>query len=53
VHSVDFDSWVTLTHVTGPSARDGSFLRPQADLPGLGLSLDLDLLGTPFVDVSA
>jgi L-alanine-DL-glutamate epimerase-like enolase superfamily enzyme len=52
VHSVDFDSWVTLTHVTGPSARDGSFLCPQADLPGLGLALDLDLLGAPVVDVA-
>ena len=52
VHSVDFDSWVTLCHVTGPSARDGSFLRPHATLPGLGLELDLSVLGEPFVDVS-
>lgn len=52
VHSVDFDSWVTIRHVTGPSARDGSVLRPDAELPGLGLELDLDLLGTPFVDVT-
>ncbi|HEY5662798.1 MAG TPA: mandelate racemase/muconate lactonizing enzyme family protein [Ilumatobacter sp.] len=53
VHSVDFDSWVTLRHVTGPSARDGSFLRPDGTLPGLGLTLDLDVLGEPFVDVAA
>ena len=52
VHSVDFDSWVTLCHVTGPSAREGSFLRPHATLPGLGLELDLSVLGEPFVDVS-
>ncbi len=53
VHSVDFDSWVTITHVTGPSARNGSFLQPDADLPGLGVALDVDLLGTPFVDLTA
>jgi L-alanine-DL-glutamate epimerase-like enolase superfamily enzyme len=52
VHSVDFDSWVTLRHVTGPSARDGSFLRPHPHLPGLGLDLDVSVLGDPFVDVS-
>lgn len=53
VHSVDFDSWVTVTHVTGPSARDGSSLRPHGELPGLGLTLDLAQLGEPFVDVRA
>jgi cis-L-3-hydroxyproline dehydratase len=53
VHSVDFDSWVTVTLVTGPSARDGSSLRPDAELPGLGVNLDLDALGTPFVDLRA
>ena len=51
VHSVDFDSWVTVRHVDGPSARDGSFLRPQDDAPGFGLTLREDILGTPFVDV--
>ncbi len=51
VHSVDFDSWVTVTHVSGPSPRDGSVLRPQADAPGFGLTLREDVLGTPFVDV--
>lgn len=50
-HTVDFDSWVTIRHVEGPSARDGSFLRPQADAPGLGLTLREDVLGEPFVDV--
>lgn len=53
VHSVDFDSWVTLCHVQGPSARDGSFLRPDASLPGLGLTLDESVLGEPFVDARA
>lgn len=51
VHSVDFDSWVTLTYVDGPSPRDGSFLRPQAETAGFGLTLREDLLGDPFVDV--
>lgn len=50
-HSVDFDSWVTVRHVTGPSPRDGSFLRPQATAPGLGLELNEEVLGEPFVDV--
>ena len=52
VHTVDFDSWVTVTFVDGPSPREGSFLRPQADTPGFGLTLREDLLGVPFVDVS-
>ena len=52
-HTVDFDSWVTITHVDGPSPRDGAFLRPQPDAPGLGLTLREDLLGDPFVDVTA
>jgi cis-L-3-hydroxyproline dehydratase len=52
VHSVDFDSWVTVRHVTGPSPRTGSFLRPQLDAPGLGMTLDESVLGSPFVDVS-
>lgn len=53
VHTVDFDSWVTLRHVSGPSPRTGSVLIPQADAPGLGLVLDESVLGQPFVDVSA
>jgi len=53
VHTVDFASWVTINHVDGPSPRDGSVLRPQADAPGLGLTLREDVLGEPFVDVSA
>lgn len=53
VHTVDFDSWVTITHVEGPSPRDGSVLRPDADLPGLGMELREDVLGEPFVDVRA
>jgi L-alanine-DL-glutamate epimerase-like enolase superfamily enzyme len=50
VHSVDFDSWVTVRFVTGPRPRVGSFLVPQTDLPGLGLTLDEAILGQPFVD---
>ena len=53
VHSVDFDSWVTVTHVEGPSPRQGSELRPQAEAPGLGLTLREDVLGDPFIDVHA
>ena len=53
VHTVDFASWVTLNHVRGPSPRDGSVLRPQTDAPGLGLELNEELLGTPFVDATA
>ena len=53
VHTVDFNSWVTLNYVAGPSPRDGSFLRPQSDEPGLGLTLREDLLPEPFVDVHA
>ena len=52
VHSVDFDSWVTVRFVTGPRPRVGSFLVPQTDLPGLGLTLDETVLGQPFVDVT-
>jgi L-alanine-DL-glutamate epimerase-like enolase superfamily enzyme len=51
VHTVDFDSWVTVTHVDGPSPRDGSVIRPQAATPGLGLALRKDVLGAPFLDV--
>jgi L-alanine-DL-glutamate epimerase-like enolase superfamily enzyme len=53
VHTVDFDSWVTVTHVDGPSPRDGSVLRPQAEAPGLGMQLREDVLGAPFLDVRA
>lgn len=53
VHTVDFDSWVTITHVDGPSPRDGGVLRPLADAPGLGLTLREVLLGAAFVDVAA
>lgn len=51
VHSVDFDSWVTVRHVRGPMARQGHELLPDPSLPGLGQVLDLDVLGEPFVDV--
>lgn len=51
VHSVDFDSWVTVRHVTGPMARVGDVLRPSVDAPGFGLTLDEDVVGDPFVDL--
>ena len=51
VHTVDFDSWITGRFVAGPSPREGSFLRPQADAPGFGLTLREDMLRAPFVDV--
>jgi L-alanine-DL-glutamate epimerase-like enolase superfamily enzyme len=53
VHTVDFASWVTIHHVEGPTPRDGSVLRPQADAPGLGLTLREDVLGEPFLDTRA
>jgi L-alanine-DL-glutamate epimerase-like enolase superfamily enzyme len=51
VHTVDFASWVTVNHVSGPSPRDRSVLRPQPDAPGFGLELREDVVGEPFVDV--
>jgi cis-L-3-hydroxyproline dehydratase len=51
VHSVDFDSWVTVCHVDGPSARVGDVLQPSTDVAGLGLTLRDDVVGDPFVDV--
>ena len=42
-----------VTHVEGPSPRHGSDLRPQADAPGLGMTLREDIVGAPFVDVRA
>jgi L-alanine-DL-glutamate epimerase-like enolase superfamily enzyme len=53
VHSVDFNSWVTVCHVDGPSARVGDVLQPPADAPGLGLTLRDEVVGDPFVDVRA
>ncbi len=53
VHSVDFDSWVTVHHSTGPSPRFGSVLRPPIDVVGLGMTLNKSVLGDAFVDVTA
>ena len=52
VHSVDFDSWVTVTHVRGRSARQGGDLVPDPVLAGLGLELDESVLGSPFLHVT-
>jgi cis-L-3-hydroxyproline dehydratase len=51
VHSVDFDSWATVTYVEGPHPRVGDVLVPQTDRPGLGQTLKEEMLGTPFVDL--
>jgi cis-L-3-hydroxyproline dehydratase len=53
VHSVDFDSWSTVTYVDGPHPRVGDVLMPQTDLSGLGQTLKEEMLGTPFVDLRA
>ncbi len=53
VHTVDFNSWVNLNFVDGPSPRRGNTISPQSDAPGLGLTLNEALLGDPFVDVRA
>jgi cis-L-3-hydroxyproline dehydratase len=52
VHTVDFNSWTTINFVDGTSPRQGSFLQPHSDSPGLGLTLREDVLGEPFVDVA-
>jgi len=52
-HSVDFGNWTTVSTVDGPVSRDGGALVPPADLPGLGLTLAEDRLGTPIFAVTA
>jgi cis-L-3-hydroxyproline dehydratase len=51
VHSVDFDSWVTLHTALGEHPRAGGVLRPHGANPGLAMSIDESVLGEPFVDV--
>jgi hypothetical protein len=50
VHTVDFGNWVTTSPVSGPSSRQGSFLVPQSDDSGLGMTLIEDRLGDPIYD---
>jgi L-alanine-DL-glutamate epimerase-like enolase superfamily enzyme len=52
-HSVDFGNWVTSSPVTGPASRQGAFLVPQSDTPGLGMTLIEDQLGDPVYDLSS
>jgi L-alanine-DL-glutamate epimerase-like enolase superfamily enzyme len=51
VHSVDFGNWVTSSPVSGPAPRQGSFLVPQTDDSGLGMTLIDDQLGEPIYDL--
>ncbi len=47
-HTVDFHNWVTVSQGTGlPETRDG-LLRPP-DGPGLGIAVDEESLGEPFL----
>jgi L-alanine-DL-glutamate epimerase-like enolase superfamily enzyme len=48
-HTVDFHHWVTVSNGTGLPATDGGLLRPPTS-PGLGIEVDLDALGEPFID---
>jgi L-alanine-DL-glutamate epimerase-like enolase superfamily enzyme len=50
LHTVDFGNWVTSSPVSGPSSRHGSFLVPQSDDSGLGMTLIEDQLGDPIYD---
>jgi L-alanine-DL-glutamate epimerase-like enolase superfamily enzyme len=53
-HTVDFGGWVTKSNVTEAGrARVGSFLRPPAEQPGLGVTLDEATLPAPLLDVQA
>jgi cis-L-3-hydroxyproline dehydratase len=51
VHSCDFGEWVTLSCINEPRAREGNMLAPS-ERPGLGVTLNHDTLGTPFLDLS-
>jgi cis-L-3-hydroxyproline dehydratase len=51
-HSVDFGNWVTSSPVNGPESRHGSFLVPQSDDSGLGMTLIEEQLGDAVYDLS-
>jgi L-alanine-DL-glutamate epimerase-like enolase superfamily enzyme len=51
-HSVDFGNWVTSSPVSGPVSRQGGFLVPQSDSPGLGMTLIEDQLGEAVYDLT-
>ncbi|MDX6630857.1 MAG: cis-L-3-hydroxyproline dehydratase [Gaiellales bacterium] len=47
VHTVDFNAWVTVGNATGmPPAKGGRLRAPEG--PGLGVEVQLDVLGEPF-----
>ena len=52
-HTVDFGGWVTFSPVSGPAPRHGSFLVPQSDDSGLGMTLIEDQLGDPIYDLAS
>jgi L-alanine-DL-glutamate epimerase-like enolase superfamily enzyme len=51
-HTCDFGNWVTSSPVSGPPTRRGSFLVPQSDDSGLGMTLVEDQLGDPVYDLT-
>lgn len=52
-HTVDFGNWVNSSPVSGPASRQGSFLVPQSDDSGLGMTLIEDQLGEPIYDLAS
>jgi L-alanine-DL-glutamate epimerase-like enolase superfamily enzyme len=51
-HSCDFGNWVISSHVTGPVSQYRGYIVPQADEPGLGMTLVEDQLGEPVYDLA-
>ena len=52
VHTCDFHMWVSVDHGSGlPPRADGAQGPPSG--PGLGIDVDLDALGEPFLDLAA
>jgi cis-L-3-hydroxyproline dehydratase len=52
VHTCDFHMWVSVDHGSGLPPRKGGAQRPPAG-PGLGIDVDLEALGEPFLDLAA
>jgi L-alanine-DL-glutamate epimerase-like enolase superfamily enzyme len=52
VHTCDFHRWVGVDHGSGLPPRADGAQRPPAG-PGLGIDIDLEALGEPFVDLAA
>lgn len=51
-HTVDFMNWVTVQNATGmPQTADGHLIAPSG--PGLGITVDADLLGQPIAEATA